>query len=121
MDDLIKELERRCPGCSFTAEPSMICILEYGRKFVVPLDEVGMTAKEWFQSEIDRRPLDEVPPPEPDEKYKVHCHLCGSVVIGYGNYRDQMRQANARWYCPQCGGFASFDDENYESYFNNPA
>lgn len=120
--DLVKELEKRCPGCTFKIvevgyiDGPAIRIMEYGRPFIVDLDKMGWTAEEWFQHEIDQRPLDEIPGLMPDEKYRVNCPRCGNVVIGYGNYFDQMNKPDDLWYCPQCGGRANFDDETYENW-----
>jgi len=56
-NQLIKELERRCPGCSFRVEsdPPEIRIVEYGRGFTVDLTRLGETAEEWFRREIEAR------------------------------------------------------------------
>jgi len=122
MEKLIKDLEARCPGCTFEVvsgdikPDEYIRIMEYGRPFRVDLLELGITAEKWFQDEIDRRPLEEAPTLEPDDKYRVNCPVCGNVVIGYGNYRDQLAKPDDRWYCPQCGNVASFDDDAYEEY-----
>ena len=122
IENQIKELERRCPGCTFEVvgghfrPDEKIRIVEYGRPFTVDLLEMGISAEKWFQDEIDKRPLEEAPPLMPDEKYRVNCSRCGNVVIGYGNYMDQMWKADDFWYCPTCGGRASFDDEAYEGW-----
>lgn len=118
MLELIKELEQRCPGCSFTVEddPSVVRIVEYGRKFAVDLDGLGETAEEWLTREIDSHPLEDVLPLQPNDKYRVICKRCGIVVLGYGRYRDQMCNPDAHWFCPTCGGDADFDIVAYESY-----
>lgn len=119
LQEMITELEQRCPGCSFNVEPGYVKIKEYGRGFTVDLGKLDWTAKEWFEFELTRRPVEETPPlrpVRPDEKYRILCPRCGPVVIGYGNYFDQMNKPNKLWYCPRCGGRAAFDDENYENY-----
>jgi len=74
IDELIKELEQRCPGCTFCVWPRRprvgpaVIITEYGRRFVVDLDELEETAEQWFKAEIKRHPLDKAPPLEPAEK-----------------------------------------------------
>jgi len=117
VDQLIKELEQRCPGCSFRVEddPPKIHIMEYGRGFIVDLTDLGETAEEWFRREIEAHPANEASL-EPDEKYKVICENCGPVVLGYGKYRDQLARPDAGWFCPVCGGDAIFDSETYETY-----
>ena len=128
IDELIKELEQRCPGCTFCVRPGVqakgrrprvgpaVIITEYGRRFVVDLDELEETAEQWFKAEIKRHPLDKAPPLEPAEKYRIICPRCGVVIIGYGSYRDQTSNPDAGWFCPTCGGDADFDTKNYESY-----
>jgi len=59
INDLIAELEQRCPGCTFTVEsdPPKVRIVEYGRKFVVDLTKLNETAEKWFTTEIERHPI----------------------------------------------------------------
>ena len=118
LDDLITELERRCPGCSFRVEtdPPKIRIVEYSRRFTVDLVESGETAKRWLEIEIERHPTDKILPLQPDERYYVLCDCCGPTMLGYGAYRDQMGQPDIPWSCPVCGGPALFDTETYENY-----
>jgi len=121
MEQMIAELERLCPGCRFWVEAdellgNVIRIVEYGRAFVVCLDDEDYTAKEWFQYEINRRKDKPIPSLEPDEKYQIICRGCGPVIIGYGGYHDQMNRPNMGWFCPICGSAAMFDDETYEAY-----
>lgn len=122
IEETITELERRCPGCSFKVdtESMRIHIIEYGRRFVVSLERCCMSAEEWFERELEKHPADEAPVLEPDEKYRVICPRCGIVVIGYGNYFDQLNRPDHLWYCPQCKGRATFDDEQYENYPDTP-
>jgi len=118
--DLIAELERRCPGCTFTveAEPPKVRIVEYGRKFTVDLAKLGETAEEWFKTEIERHPASDILPLQPDEKYRVICSRCGPIILGYGKYRDQLARPDTGWFCPTCGGCAEFDSETYENYLD---
>ena len=118
IDQLIQELEQRCPGCSFCVsdDRARIHIIEYGRKFTVDLTRLGETAETWLKTEIERHPLADILPLEPDEKYQVICPNCGPQVLGYGRYRDQLGNPDAGWYCPICGENAIFDDETYETY-----
>lgn len=116
LNDKIKELERLCGGCKFEVKNQTIRILEYGRLFTVDLMELGITAEQWLDDEIAKRP--EPIPLIPDEPYNIFCSQCGKVNIGYGNYHDQMTQPNSKWYCPQCGNNATFDDESYEAYYD---
>ncbi len=120
--EMIAELERRCPGCFFEVKPGYVHISEYGRGFTVNLEENDLTAREWFEYELEyelaRKPADAGLVLKPAEKYRIICPMCGIVVIGYGNYFDQMNQTGQFWYCPQCGRRATFDDENYESYLH---
>jgi len=120
IEEQIEQLESRCPGCSFSVEERdhlpIIRINEYGRGFTVDLFQMQITAEQWFQDEIDKRPLEDAPPLMPDGKYRVNCPYHGNVIIGYGNYMDQMAKADDGWYCPQCGHRASFDDETYENW-----
>lgn len=110
LEEKIKELIRLCPGCEFEArEDITIHIMEYGHLFSVDLIELKMTAEEWFDTEIAKRPE-----PEPDEAYNVFCPNCGKVNIGYGGYHDQMNKIPMQWYCPRCGSKSTFDDESYE-------
>lgn len=109
--EMVEELERRCPGCSFNVDlVNYVLIDEFGRSFAVDLEKLGQTAEEWFGSELDRHSF------RPPEMYRVICPRCGTVVIGYGNYLQQVHQADQLWHCPQCGGQAIFDDESYEIY-----
>jgi len=121
MEEMVAELEALCPGCKFSVEKddllgNVIRIIEYGRAFVVCLDEEEYNAEEWFRYEIDRRKGKPIPRLEPDEKYRVICPICGPVVIGYGGYHDQMNRPDMEWFCPLCGSTAMFDDETYEAY-----
>ncbi len=118
IDNLIAELEQRCPGCKFTveADPPKVRIVEYGRRFTVDLTKLGETAEDWFRTEIERHPASDALPLQPDGKYRVLCSRCGPVILGYGKYRDQLARPDAEWFCPTCGGFATFDDETYENY-----
>lgn len=118
IDNLIAELERRCPGCRFTVEtnPPKVRIVEYGRKFTVDLTKLGETGETWLETEIERHPVNDILPLQPDGKYRVICKGCGPVVLGYGRYRDQLARPDSGWFCPTCGGDAAFDDETYENY-----
>ena len=118
IDNLIAELEQRCPGCKFTVEtdPPKVRIAEYGRGFTVDLTRLGETAEEWFKREIEAHPASEALSLQPDGKYRVICENCGPVVLGYGKFRDQLARPDAGWFCPTCGGDAIFDSETYENY-----
>ena len=62
----------------------------------------------------------EVPTP-----YATHCvgdpsighGGCGQVFMTEEAYNRQMRAADSTWRCVQCGYEAMWDDDNYESYF----
>lgn len=125
LNEKISILEAMCPGCRFFVKDNVIHITEYGRGFVVYEEGARRASYEemkgewpdcWFDFEISNRKGEPIPTLEPDEKYQVICPIHGHVIIGYGNYHDQMRKPDMGWYCPICGETALFDDESYESH-----
>jgi len=52
--------------------------------------------------------------------YKVICHKCGPTFMNRKGYSYQLDFPDSRWNCPQCGTSigVEFDDENYESYWD---
>lgn len=39
---------------------------------------------------------------------------CGKVDLSQGQYNRQMSAENSTWFCPNCGGYAVFDDGRFE-------
>ncbi len=67
-------------------------------------------------------PEDESPVSENKTPYAVTCYYerCKNGELIYltnKEYMRQMRNAHNRWECPLCGGHASWNDDNYESFF----
>lgn len=48
--------------------------------------------------------------------YIVHCPQHGGQILSNEEYMAQLRMPDASWCCPECGGIAWFDDQNYENY-----
>lgn len=50
----------------------------------------------------------------PDSIYGVICSECGPQGLTKREYDKQMNRPDAGWVCPECGGYASWDDDRYE-------
>ncbi|HUU95091.1 MAG TPA: hypothetical protein VM487_05075 [Phycisphaerae bacterium] len=46
--------------------------------------------------------------------YRVHCWTHGAIYLTEREYTRQMWNADSLWKCPDCGGSATWDDNNYE-------
>lgn len=51
--------------------------------------------------------------------YAVICRTHGQQFLSGEQYDAQMRRPDSYWECPVCGGHASWDDDNYEQYYEN--
>jgi hypothetical protein len=78
-------------------------------------------AKRRGYTEQASRQLDGEPGwPRPDGKsqapspFAVICRTHGQVYITEDDYVKQLSMPDALWTCPECGGVAEFDDDNYE-------
>ena len=49
--------------------------------------------------------------------YAVHCPFCGFQCLAKAQYARQMDHPDARWQCPQCGYDADWDDDWFESEY----
>jgi hypothetical protein len=59
-----------------------------------------------------------IPDQFPSSKYGVVCRDHGEQGMQYGEYMDQLSNADALWKCPVCGLDAEFDEGRYESRDN---
>lgn len=64
--------------------------------------------------------------PRPKGPYAVICRgtdipdvpPCGQVFLTKHEYDRQMSSPDSLWFCPKCGGYAWFDDDNYERHLD---
>lgn len=48
-------------------------------------------------------------------RWAVQCDEdCGHVFLTKEEYDAQAAKSGRTWICPKCGGFAYWDDKNYE-------
>lgn len=52
--------------------------------------------------------------------YAVICPEHGQKFMTHDEYMRQMCAPDSRWACPDCGRVSQFDDDNYESAFEEP-
>ena len=57
-------------------------------------------------------------PVQSDERtpYALLCPRHGAIYLTHHGYNLQMQKYELRWYCPQCGELAGWDDDNWDEY-----
>ena len=62
---------------------------------------------------------------EYETAWAIICHggsvpgvaACGRVCLEHAMYVHQLAAADSFWYCPQCGGSATWDDNCPETFY----
>ena len=49
--------------------------------------------------------------------YMVNCPRHGKIYLTHEEYERQMWQMNSLWKCPICGRTSQWDDDNYDSFY----